>query len=331
MVDSTETRRRTMSHGLNTFFQTTKVRVGRWGKIEPSVMPADEQTRLSWARLVRSAEELPEVYHPFMAALPTVGAFPYAVITPTFAGFLRRESEKLVCSVDDRLYVVEKIKGELVVTCYAFADIHYLEVGAVLLLDWLQIRGCTIEGLSAVTRFKFNAVTERFFTPFVEKIRGAVSDAPGLEREEELKKFEAADWLSFKFKNYARRSLLPGARLDAVISQPEIRKTVIKVLGHSFQRTVATCHLLILTDHELIIIHDDPESPKSADDTRYGGVWNYLPLNKIAGVDQSKQATGLLALTLQLPHNDRVEVLFQPDRRAELERFVTQLKSVVRA
>ncbi len=87
-------------------------------------------------------------------------------------------------------------------------------------------------------------------------------------------------------------------------------------------------HLLILTDHELIIIHDDPESPKSADNTRYGGVWNYLPLNKIAGVDQTEQETGLLALTVQLPHADHVEVLFQPDRRAELERFVTQLKSV---
>jgi len=266
-----------------------------------------------------------------MDALPTEGAFPYAVLTPTFAGFLRREPEKLVCSIEDRLYVVEKIKGELAVTCYAFADIHYLEVGAVLLQDWLQIRGRTIEGLSAVTRFKFNAVTERYFTPFIEKIRGAAGDAPVLDREAELKKFESADWLSFKFRNYARRSLLPGAKTKAVVSQPEIRKTVIKVLGHSFQRTLAMSHLLILTDHELIIIHDDPESPKSADDTRYGGVWNYLPLNKIAGVDQIDQGTGLLTLVVQLPHDDRVEVLFQPDRRAELERFVTQLKSVVPA
>lgn len=320
-----------MSHNLHAFFQTTKDRVGHWGTIEPPVISAAEQTRFSWARLVRSAEELPEIYRPFIESLPAGSAFPYAVLTPTFAGFLRREPEKLVCSVGEDLYVVEKSKGELITTRYASAAIYYLEAGAVLLNDWLQIRGRTSAGTFATTRFKFNAVTERLFTPFVEMIRGTANSATGIDRDAELKKFDVVDLLSFKFKNYARRSLLLGERFDAVISQPEIRKTVLKVLGHSFQRTIAMSHLLLLTDHELIIIHDDPESPRSADDTRYGGVWNYLPLNQIAGVDQTEQETGLLALTVRLPHADHVEVLFQPDRRAELERFVTQLKSVVPA
>jgi hypothetical protein len=314
-----------MSHSLHAFFQTTKDRVGQWGTIEPPVISAAEQTRLSWARLARSAEEVPEVYRPFMVDLLADGVFPYAVITPTFAGFLRREPEKLVCSVGDQLVVAEKIKGELVATRYTFADIHYLEAGAVLLNDWLQIRGRTLDGTSAVTRFKFNAVTERLFTPFVEKIRGAAHYTAGLDRDVELMKFDSADLLSFKFRNYARRSILPGAQIIASIAQPEIRKTVVKVLGHAFQRTTATAHLLILTDRELIVIHDDPDSPKSADDTRYGGVWEYIPLNKITGVDQTQQESGLLALTVQLPHGDHVEVLFQPDRLTELERFLSQL------
>ena len=176
-----------------------------------------------------------------------------------------------------------------------------------------------------MTRFKFNAVTERLFTPFVEKIRGATNAAPGLDRDAELAKLDRADLLSFKFKNYARRSILPGAQIIASVAQLEIRKTVVKVLGHSFQRTLATAHLLILTDRELIIIHDDSDSPKSADDTRYGGVWDYIPLNKITEVDQIEQETGLLALTVQLPDSDHVEVLFQPDRRTDVERFVSQL------
>jgi hypothetical protein len=198
-------------------------------------------------------------------------------------------------------------------------------MGAVLLNDWFQIRGRTLDGTPAVTRFKFNAVTERLFTPFVEKIRDTANTAPGPERDTELKKFDSADLLSFKFKNYARRSILPGAHIIASAAQPEIRKTVVKVLGHSFQRTTATAHVLILTDRELIVIHDDPDSPKSADDTRYGGVWVYIPLNKITEVDQAEQETGLLALTVQLAHSDHVEVLFQPDRRVELERFLSQL------
>jgi hypothetical protein len=316
-----------MTHSPNTLFQPVGDSVESRGTIEPPVMSAAEQTRLSWARMVRSIEELPEVYRPFMLDLPTTGAFPYTVIAPTFAGFVRRETEKLMCSVGDRLYVVEKAKGELVTTCYAFADIYYLEVGTVLLNDWLQIRGCTIDRTTAVIRLKFNAVTERLFTPFVERIRGVATFSQGIEREAELKKLDSADLLTFKFRNYTRRSILPGACLNAVVSQPEIRKTVVKVWGHAFQRTIAMSRVLILTDRELIIVHDDADSPKWRDDAHYGGVWNYIPLNKIAAVDFTEQATSLLALTLQLPRNDRVEVLFSPDRRAELERFVAQLKS----
>lgn len=316
-----------MTHSLHTFFQTARNRVERWSEIEPPAMPAAEQTRLSWARPVRSADELPSIYRPFMDALLTSGAFPYSVLTPTFSGFVRRETEKLVFSVGDCLYVVEKSKGELVTTCYAFEDIRYLEAGSVLLHAWLKIRGRASDGASAVVRLKFNAVTERLFTPFVEKIRGAADYPQDNDRAAELEKFNGADLLTFKFRNYARRSILPGAQINATVSQPEIRRPLLKALGRAFQRTVAMSQVLILTDRELIDIHDDPDSPKWIDDTRYGGVWSYIPLNKITAVDLTEQDTGLLALAVQLPQNDHVDFLFLPERRRELERFVAQLKT----
>ena len=310
-----------MSHGLRTSISATR-------SDESSTLSAAEQTRFSWARLVRSVAELPEVYHPFVAALPTNGAFPYAVLTPTFAGFLRREPEKLVCTVGDILYVAEKVKSSLAITRYACADVQYLQAGAVLLNDWLEIHGRTDEGTFVVTRFKFNAVTERLFAPFIEKIRGVTDYPSGIDREAELIRLDQTDLLSFKFRNYARRSILPGAQFIASAAQPEIRRTVVKLAGLSYQRTVATAHLLILTNRELIMISDDPDSPRSGNGSRYGGVWGYIPLGKITGVDQSTQDSGLLKLTVQLPFADRIEVLFQPDRRTVLDAFVAQLKSV---
>ncbi len=203
-----------MSHNLHAFFQTTRDRVGHWGTIEPPVISAAEQTRFSWARLVRSAEELPEIYRPFIESLPAGSAFPYAVLTPTFAGFLRREPEKLVCSVGEDLYVVEKSKGELVTTRYASADIYYLEAGAVLLNDWLQIRGRTSAGTFATTRFKFNAVTERLFTPFVEMIRGAANSAPGIDRDAELKKFDSRRFAVVQIQELRPAQSLAGRALQ---------------------------------------------------------------------------------------------------------------------
>src|SRR5512134_2857865 len=91
------------------------------------ILSASEQTRLSWARLVRSRDELPPAYHSFFEARPAGEAFPHAVLTPTFAGFMRRETEKLVCCLDERLYILEKTPGELKRTCFALADLHCAE------------------------------------------------------------------------------------------------------------------------------------------------------------------------------------------------------------
>jgi hypothetical protein len=61
-------------------------------KSREPVLSAAEQTRFSWARLIQSSDELPPAYRSFFEARPAGEAFPYAVLTPTFAGFLRRET-----------------------------------------------------------------------------------------------------------------------------------------------------------------------------------------------------------------------------------------------
>jgi hypothetical protein len=65
-----------VSHSPDTLFQPVTDPVESLGMVEPPVTSAAEQTRLPWARLVRSADELPAVYRPFMEALPTEGVFP---------------------------------------------------------------------------------------------------------------------------------------------------------------------------------------------------------------------------------------------------------------
>src|SRR5512136_2190062 len=106
-----------------------------------SAMSAADQTRLSWARPVRAMDDLPPAYHSFFAARPTGEAFPYSVLTPTFAGFLRRETEKLVCCIDDRLIILEKTSGEPKCTAFPLSALNCLEIGGVLLKAWIKIQG----------------------------------------------------------------------------------------------------------------------------------------------------------------------------------------------
>ena len=220
------------------------------------LLAADEQTRLSWLKVVRSYAEVPEVYRSSFAALVGDSQFPYTVLTPTYAGFINREIEKLVCCLDGKIYVWEEVTGVLSCTCHAVKDISYVEVGKALLQAWVKISGLADSGLPGTTEFKFNTVTEYLFAPIVNKIRSATDCAPEIDPNLERSKFDFLNRTNLKLMNYARRSLLLDEKVERIILQPEIRDEVLRLFGNSFFRTVCLAHLSILTDRELILIQD---------------------------------------------------------------------------
>jgi hypothetical protein len=128
--------------------------------------------------------------------------------------------------------------------------------------------------------------------------------------------------------NYARRSIVPGEKVLHTILQPEIRARIVKLFGMSLFRMISTSHLVILTDRQLIIIKD--ENPGGwGDDTRYGGIWNYIPLDKIASVSLAPKNDSLLALSIHLPQNDHIDSLFSVSNKQELELFLNRLGTLI--
>jgi hypothetical protein len=290
------------------------------------VLPAGVQTRLSWARSVDDFTLLPPIYRDFMTALLSDGhPFPYTVITPTFAGFMHREKEQLVFCLDDQFYIVERDSGRLVPRRYALADLNYVEVGSILLRAWITVSGLSSEGTLASTTLKFNAVSERLFAPFLQRIRAAGDQTAEVDREAELRKFDHLTTVDYKFRNFAYRSVWPTERVIDSLLQPEMRAPLLTLFGKTLSRLVATTHLWILTDTELIVIRDDEDSPIWQSGTRYGGVWLYLPLDKIMTISITSRSAEVLAIRLDLPHGDRVESLFAADRRDEVEQLLRQL------
>ena len=242
-----------------------------------------------------------------MKALLRDRPLPHAVLTPTFPGYVHRENEKLVFSLDRQLYVWERIKNDLKCTGYAFDDIQTIEIGTVLLYAWIGITGVASDGVLTTSIFKFNSVTDWLFAPFIQEIRGAAGDMADADREAEIRTLDSRVQSNFKFRNYARRSLVPGEKVIDALWQPEIRHKLLTLLGRSFFRTIAMTHLLILTDRELIIIREDEASPQWRDESRYGGVWKYIPLDKITSISLAPKETNLLALVIHLPENDSLD------------------------
>lgn len=286
-----------------------------------------EQTRLSWARAVESYDQLPETYKEFFKTfLGDTSTFPYAVLTPTFEGFIRRENEKLILGLDSKIYVLERVRDKLTSTCYPLDGINYVEVGTILLKSWIRISGVADNGALTSSTLRFNAVTDYLFTPILSKMRPA--STPGdTDQNSERAKFDYLVHLNFKFMNYARRSLVPGEKVIHTILQPEICATILTLFGRSLFRTISAAHLDILTDKELIMIRDKNNIGRS-DNTRYGGIWNYIPLDRIMSVSLTPSKNNLLVLSIHLPQDDHIDSLFSVSNQQEVELFLKQFETL---
>jgi hypothetical protein len=145
----------------------------------------------------------------------------------------------------------------------------------------------------------------------------------------ETSRFEEWAQHSYKFMNYARRSLQASERVVAYTIQPELRQPRLTVLGKPLAlHTLETAHMCILTDAELIIIRDDPSSLKDYNQTRYGGIWDYIPLSQVQSAAIEERPAGHLALVIHLPGGDRIEVLFSTEKRLELEQLFARLEAI---
>lgn len=297
-------------------------------KIWP-LLSAGEQTRGSWAREIESYDQVPEVYTGFFQDLTHDNSlFPYTVVTPTYKGFLKRENEKLICNPDHKIHILENDNNQVLRTCYALEDIDYIEVGTVLLRSWLRLYGRSVEGEPSSATLTFNSVTEYMFKPFVEMVRPATADRPDTLFGSASDKFDYLEDLNFKLMNYARRALLPGERVTNSVFQPEIRSRVSRLLGPVLTRTVSPAHLTILTEKELILIRDTG-GRKRGQDTRYGGTWFYVPLDRIRYASIEERENDTLVLSVDLLANNHIEVLFTASKRQEISQLQRQTEAMI--
>jgi hypothetical protein len=303
-----------------------------WGQVYAStivrlpLLGAYEQTRASWAKSIASYDAVPNAYKDFFEPLLADGrAFPYAVLTPSYEGFIHRTTEKLICDLGHEICVLERKGSTFDARSYPLDGISYVEVRTVLLDSHFKICGVTSRGVPDSSTLRFNTVTERLFTPILKRIRLANVDpkdaAPSLESE----RFNHWIRLNYKFMNYARHSLLGREKVVQAILQPEIRASVLTVLGRTYYRVISPTHAAILTDRELIIIRE--EARQSGVD-RYGGIWDYIPLNKIVTLSLSEKNGDLLALSIQLPESVRLESLFQASAKREVEQLLERFREL---
>ena len=285
----------------------------------------DQRTQLSWARVINSPGSIPDQYREFVQSWLSQGeAFPYMVLTPAYENFPTKITEKLICVGEQEIMVLERNGKAITTQNYLLGEISYVEVRSILLDFRVKINGLTSQGIPASSLFRSSAATDYMFTPILKKIRLQADTSKAVGQAPDLERFNCWSSSSFKFMNYARRSPLAGERVLRAILQPEIRARRFTFLGRIFYRTISLTHVCILTDLELILIRE--EALPSLND-KYGGNWEYIPLNKIGLLSTHRTDDNLLLLCIKLVTGDGFECLFEAAKQDEVEQFVDQVRS----
>jgi hypothetical protein len=239
---------------------------------------------------------------------------------------MHRAVEKLICHINHKIHILESRGSTFDEQCYPINGISYVEVRAVLLDSSIKITGVTDKGVFASSIVHFNSINDYLFAPILKKIRNPDLDSNSVASAEELEKFDPWTEQSFKFMNYARRSLLGRDRVICSILQPEIWVTGMKILGRTFYKTISPTHASILTSRELIMIR---EEARYRGDAKYGGIWGYIPLNKIRSMSICERDDNLLSLSIQLPENTFFEFLFLDSMRKEVDHLLSLAREVI--
>jgi hypothetical protein len=281
-----------------------------------------EQDPKTWAQVVRSHQDLPEIYERFFQSHLAMGdAFPYAVLTPTYEKFGSTISAKLICIIDQSLYVLDASAEALVESCYPIDQIHYVEVSSKLLEYRVTIHGVTNREIQTASVFRCSTVTDHLFAPILEKIRLRNGSPSESILSAKVETFDHWSERNYKFMNLARHCMLPGETVIVDILQPEIRSGLFSFPVRRIRRVKSPTHACILTERELILIREDLLQDRK---DKYGSTRTFVPLDKIHSISMNRNPGDGLAMSIQLINQEGFECLFDTSLEGEVERLVAR-------
>jgi hypothetical protein len=280
------------------------------------------QTMAAWTKVIDSFGDVPPAYKSFFEGQK----FPFTLLAPSLAKPKGKTTEKLICDMDNSIHILEQKGGQVIAKSYPYRDICMVEVGSILLGSWLTISGVTTTGAPDTSTIDFNTSSFRHYEIFLKKLRPSPHKIGEGQLKVEQDKFDYLSALNFKLMNYGRNSLVGGETVNQIILQAEVKKPVWAALGNLFQRLVMPPHLTVLTSHELILVEDIGRGRK-AHESQYGGIWQYIPLQRIQSATWSETGDDCLTLLLNLTPHRAIRKVFSLSSQPELEQLCARLTS----
>lgn len=291
--------------------------------------PSEGGVVLPRAALIRPGDAIPEAFRPAYEALfGKPSPAPYTVLIPAYRGYQEEVNARLICCQGTNIWVLEDRGSRVTSVYFPVGDINLVETGRVLLYSWIRLSGRTADGSPGSTELTFNTVTDYILKPVLDWVRAPLPAAKAQDAPPSRDEFEDLVSINLKMANFARRNLAADDRVLYRFYQPEFQVGLFSWLGMQILRRRADAHVVILTERELIIIQDGA-SRRFGKNAVYGGVWHFVPLEKIHALSVEGGQAGLLTLAVAVP-GSTLEVPFPASGRPLVDTLIGRFEALSR-
>ncbi len=278
---------------------------------------------MEWARLIEEIKDIPEIFkHCLSQILGEAAALPYLIYAPQDTWRKRVIYDKLLFIHNKQAYILENVDGRIVTVCHPFEHIINIEHGKILLYSWIRIES-VIDNNIISSIVEYNTVLEPLFKEILGTIRDAIANTK-VNFIDTHDSFYSIKDLTCRLENYTSTSLLPNQKVMGAMFQPALYKSSWFIS----KQILIPNQLIILTHEEFIIYKEEFEK---ADIRKFGGVWLYLPVNKIREIECTPDTSAnLVDLSIRLNGSKRITLTYPLKRSDDVRALISHMHAQMR-
>jgi hypothetical protein len=274
------------------------------------------------------APDIEDVPSPFREALlahvQPEETVQHLIFSPAFATQKFRTRASVFCVTDRRwLIVLKEEDGSATIDQASFEETLIVELTIILLYGQIKIgfvKDCAAQSIA----LQFNTVMNHLYLDAIQDLLDGIDGNRAVGEALEKKSSPILKEWVLKFRNVALLYSPRGSKLVDGVYWHEIRG--------GFGRELAPAAALLLTDRHIIYITEEKTSSwfRSKNDSKYGEIITYFPLNRLAKsqFDVHARFNILQVEGFQVHGGEKLEMIVPLDKREAISRLMQKASAL---
>jgi hypothetical protein len=264
----------------------------------------------TWAKEIINSSDLSDNFQIEISKIQKNNSseIPFTIKIPCNSNY--NTPETVIVSFNSSLYILENFDDKTISTKILYSDINFIEITIILLNSSILINN----GYEN-KKIYFNTSSEEYFHKIIKKIRKFQNSQ--INTNSESTKLDYLKDINLKLFNYSKYAMKYHEKIIDTVYQPTDKKNNIE------------SNLTILSNNELVFIKEPNEKDKPKSSV-YGGIWIFIPINKIQNIlIENKKNERLFLLNIIFSNNNNYHFTYTYNTKSSFKEFDKEIKKLL--